>query len=350
MKVAASVALPLWLLSLPISNAAAVSNDLTAIRKRDCGSHTSANATSAVSVAAASETVGTSATVSIDASCTVTEYSALAAATESCTALMIKDLTMPADTTLDLSELNDGTTVVFSGTTTFEYAEDDYDMIKVGGTDIEVYGETDAVIDGNGSSWWDGEGSNGGKTNVGLSLYSIVLNNTAGDEPNSDSDDCVAVTSGSNITVSNFYCSGGHGLSIGSVGGKSDNTVSDITFTDSTIVNSENGCRIKSNYDTTGSITNIVYSNIVVSEISDYGIDIQQDYENGGATGTPSDGVTIQGVTMTNITGTATSDAVNYYILCGTDSCSDFTFNDISITGGSDDSCNVTPSGDFSCD
>src|SRR4051812_43080152 len=28
-------------------------------------------------------------------------------------------------------------------------------------------------------------------------------------------DDCVAVTSGNNITVQNMYCDGGHGLSIG---------------------------------------------------------------------------------------------------------------------------------------
>jgi polygalacturonase len=30
-------------------------------------------------------------------------------------------------------------------------------------------------------------------------------------------DDCVAVTSGTNVTVTGMYCSGGHGLSIGSV-------------------------------------------------------------------------------------------------------------------------------------
>lgn len=48
-------------------------------------------------------------------------------------------------------------------------------------------------------------------------------------------DDCVAVTSGSNITVGQTYCSGGHGLSIGSVGGKSNNTVIDITLSDSVV-------------------------------------------------------------------------------------------------------------------
>lgn len=41
-------------------------------------------------------------------------------------------------------------------------------------------------------------------------------------------DDCVAITSGNNVTVSNMYCSGGHGMSIGSVGGKSNNNVTNI--------------------------------------------------------------------------------------------------------------------------
>lgn len=119
----------------------------------------------------------------------------------------------------------------------------------------------------------------------GMTITGLTLDNSAGDASNSASgdlpaahnsdgfdissttnlilsntivknqDDCVAVTSGSNITVTGMTCSGGHGLSIGSVGGKSDNTVSDITFSDSTVSSSENGCRIKSNSDTTGSVS-----------------------------------------------------------------------------------------------
>lgn len=34
-------------------------------------------------------------------------------------------------------------------------------------------------------------------------------------------DDCVAVTSGDGVVVDNMWCNGSHGLSIGSVGGKS---------------------------------------------------------------------------------------------------------------------------------
>lgn len=117
---------------------------------------------------------------------------------------------------------------------------------------------------------------------TGVTITGLTLDNSAGDAPNSISsglpaahnsdgfdissttnmvlsntivknqDDCVAVTSGTNITVTGMTCSGGHGLSIGSVGGKSDNTVTDITFSDSTVSNSQNGCRIKTNSGTTG--------------------------------------------------------------------------------------------------
>ena len=44
-----------------------------------------------------------------------------------------------------------------------------------------------------------------------------------------------------NIKFSGGYCSGGHGLSIGSVGGRDDNTVENVTFEDSTVTKSVNG-------------------------------------------------------------------------------------------------------------
>ncbi|KAH0374614.1 kinase-like protein, partial [Aureobasidium melanogenum] len=160
-------------------------------------------------------------------------------------------------------------------------------------------------------------------------------------------DDCVAITSGNNITVSNMYCDGGHGLSIGSVGGKSNNNVTNILFENSKVLNSQNGARIKTNSGTTGYIANIEYRNIQVSNISIYGIDIQQDYLNGGPTGVPTDGVVIKNITMSNIRGTAQTKARDYYILCGDGSCSNFTFNNIRITGGTNSSCNIEPTGDF---
>ena len=91
-----------------------------------------------------------------------------------------------------------------------------------------------------------------------LTLSNLTLDNSAGNAPNNRSDnkaaahnsdgidissssnvlvsnirvnnqdDCVAITSGNNVTVENIYCVGSHGLSIGSVGGKSNNNVTNI--------------------------------------------------------------------------------------------------------------------------
>jgi polygalacturonase len=97
-----------------------------------------------------------------------------------------------------------------------------------------------------------------------LTLKSITINNKDGDTNemghNTDAfdvgssngvtidgatvynqDDCLAINSGTNIKFVNGYCSGGHGISIGSVGGRSDNTVKTVTVQNSKIVNSQNG-------------------------------------------------------------------------------------------------------------
>ncbi|WYZ38093.1 hypothetical protein EsH8_III_000007 [Colletotrichum jinshuiense] len=288
-------------------------------------------------------------------------------------------------------------------------ADNDFDPIVISGTSITITGAPGHIIDGNGQAYWDGEGSNNAdnpkpdhfivvkKTsnakitnlniqnwpvhcfsitgNTDLTISGLTLNNAAGDQPNSKSngkpaahnsdgfdisssdgvtlnninvhnqDDCVAVTSGSRVTVSNMYCYGGHGLSIGSVGGKSNNTVDGVTFLNSQVVNSENGCRIKSNSGTTGTINNVTYQNITLSGITTFGIDVQQDYLNGGPTGKPTNGVKISKIKFIGVTGTATSSAYNYYILCGDGSCSNFTFSGTHITGGGKGgSCNYPTS------
>lgn len=116
-------------------------------------------------------------------------------------------------------------------------------------------------------------------------------------------DDCLAVNSGTDITFTGGTCSGGHGLSIGSVGGRSDNTVENVYIASNTIKNSENGVRIKTVYDATGTVKNVTYSDITLSGITDYGIVIEQDYENGDPTGTPSNGIAITDLTIEKVTG-----------------------------------------------
>lgn len=217
--------------------------------------------------------------------CHVTEYSGIPAAVASCTSITLDGITVPGNSTIDLSKLKTGSKVVFKGRTFWEYADANYAFIKVSGTDLEITADKDAVLDGNGQAWWDGLGSNGGLTKpnhfievskvtgnssvhdiyienypvhcfsitgcAGLDVHHITLNNSAGYAPNNRSnglpashnsdgfgfsnsnysmvhdsvvinqDDCVAVTSGNNIIADNMYCNGSHGLSIGSVGGKS---------------------------------------------------------------------------------------------------------------------------------
>ena len=90
----------------------------------------------------------------------------------------------------------------------------------------------------------------------------------------------------------------------------------------------------------------MTYKDITLSSISDYGIVIEQDYENGSPTGTPTTGVPITGLTLDGITGTVDSSATNIYILCGSGSCSDWTWTGVSVTGGKTSTkCSNIPSG-----
>lgn len=328
--------------------------------------------------------------------CTVTELSQVTASVSACSNVLLSGVTIPASSTLSVT-VPSGGALLFAGTMTVEYTPDsEYTPIVLKGSNAKIAGLAGAVIDGQGSKYWDGEGSNGGTDKpdhffklsgmesstleqltiqnwpthlfsidgcTDMTISNVILDNSAGDEEDSDGDalghntdafdvsstdglhitsatvynqdDCVAVNSGSNMVFENMYCSGGHGLSIGSV--DSGVTISNVTFMDSSVVKSKNACRIKTDADGSDStVSDITYSNIVVSDITDYAIDIQQDYENGSPTGDPTTGITISGVTFSSITGSVSGDdAYSYYILCGsTSSCEKFTFTDIDISGG----------------
>ncbi|KAG8625366.1 hypothetical protein KVT40_007117 [Elsinoe batatas] len=334
------------------------------------------------------------------ASCTFTDAKTAIAQKGSCTAIVLNGITVPAGTTLDMTGLKSGTTVTFEGTTTFGYKEWAGPLVSFSGTGVTIQGASGHVIDFGGSKFWDGKGSNGGKKkpksfyahklisstiqnlNVkntpiqfmsingaqNLNVKNVVMDNSAGDTGgghNTDAfdvgsstgvhisganvknqDDCLAINSGTDISFTDGTCSGGHGLSIGSVGGRDDNTVKNIVISNSKISNSQNGVRIKTVYDATGSVSNVTYSGITLSNITKYGIVLEQDYENGSPTGTPTTGVPITDLTLNGVTGSVSSSATPIYILCGKGSCSGWTWKGVAVTGGKKSTkCLNIPSG-----
>ncbi|ROW15072.1 hypothetical protein VPNG_03475 [Cytospora leucostoma] len=320
-------------------------------------------------------------------------YSLASKSKASCSTIILDTLTVPGGTTLDLTDLPDETVVIFQGTTTFGHKEWDGPLFAVSGTNVKVAGHASgsSVLDGQGALYWDGKGSNGGVTkpkffqahdltdslienikilNPPVQVFSIngaenleiayvtidasdgdtddLGHNTDGfDIGSSDrvtiknatvynQDDCVAINSGSSIIFQNGYCSGGHGLSIGSVGGRSNNTVEGVTFETSTVINSDNGLRIKATEGDTGTIKGIKYDDITLSSINKYGILIEQNYKGGDLKGDPTSGIPITDLTVKNIYGSdaVSSSGYDIVIVCGSSGCSDWTWSDVTITGG----------------
>ncbi|OJJ58662.1 hypothetical protein ASPSYDRAFT_177453 [Aspergillus sydowii CBS 593.65] len=319
----------------------------------------------------------------------------------SCATITLSDVAVPSGTTLDLSDLEDDTTVIFEGTTTWGYKEWEGPLLQIKGNGITIKGASGAKLNPDGARWWDSEGSNGGKTKPkffaahslsdssitnlyientpvqavsingcdGLTVTDMTIDNSAGDSEgghNTDGfdigssnnivikgakvynqDDCVAVNSGTQITFSGGTCSGGHGLSIGSVGGRDDNTVDTVTFEDSTVTKSDNGIRIKAKSGESGEIKGVTYSGITLDSINKYGILIEQNYDGGDLHGDPTSDLPITGLTVENISGSGAvaSDGHNIAIVCGSSGCSDWTWTDVEVTGGEDyDECQNVPS------
>ncbi|KAH8662603.1 glycoside hydrolase [Xylariales sp. PMI_506] len=328
-------------------------------------------------------------------------YASASASKASCSTIILNSLTVPGGTTLNLEKLNDGTTVIFEGTTTFGYSEWSGPLFSVSGNSITVRGAAGSVLDGQGALYWDGMGNSGGVTKPkffkannlndsvldsitilnapinsfslnhvnNLTVQDVTVDDAAGaalgkntdgfNVNNADGvtilrarvtnqDDCVAVNTGTNVLFADGYCSGGHGLSIGSVGGQADsaNAVSNVTFRDSVVVDSQQSVRIKTIAGATGSVDGVTYRNVSFSGSTSYGIIVTQSYS--GTAGDPTNGVPITNFVLEDVVGTVESSAVDIYIECGEGSCSDWTWTGVQVTGGKEStSCLNVPEGAF---
>ncbi|KAH8101734.1 endo-polygalacturonase PG1 [Cristinia sonorae] len=310
-----------------------------------------------------------------------------------CTTVNINSFTVPAGKTFNLA-LASGTTVNMLGDVTFGTKNWDGPLFQVSGSNI-VFNGNGHTFNGNGPFYWDGQGGNGGVTKPApmmkikisgtwtnvkvlnsparvysvsnpapLTMSKLTIDNSLGDQPNANSDgkaaghntdgfdcsttnlviedstimnqdDCLAINKGSNITFQRNTCSGGHGISVGSI--SSGVTVSNILIKDNTIKNNDQALRIKTDASASGStVSGIAYSGNTATGIKKFGILIDQSYPD--TLGTPGTGVKLSGVSFTGSQNSISvnSDAKRVEVNCGSGSCTgSWDWSALKVSGGS---------------
>lgn len=125
-------------------------------------------------------------------------------------------------------------------------------------------------------------------------------------------DDCISLGQGlTNVFISQVICGPGHGISVGSLGKYPDEKdVTGIIVTDSTIIGTLNGIRIKSwpNSPTASTVSNITFQNIDMNNVANPIIIDQLYCPSGSCPNTSPSRVAISDVTFKNVKGSYTSD------------------------------------------
>ncbi|KAI5120648.1 hypothetical protein M0805_007985 [Coniferiporia weirii] len=327
-----------------------------------------------------------------DCTATINSLSDVSGAAD-CTTVNINGFTVPAGEGFTLS-LATGSTVNLNGNILFGNKSWAGPLFTISGDDITFNGNGH-TFDGGGPFYWDGQGSNGGVTkprpmmkikisgtfenvnvvnspaqtfsvsNPGpLVISGMNIDNSQGDLPNANSDgqpaghntdgfdcsttdltiqkstiknqdDCLAINKGSNIVFTGNTCSGGHGISIGSV--SSDVTVTGIVISDNTIINNDQALRIKMDSDASGStVSNITYSGNTGTGLRQFGVLIDQSYPD--TLGTPGTGVKLSDVNFIGSTTTLEVDsgAMQVAVNCGKGACTGtWDWSSLKASGGS---------------
>lgn len=126
-------------------------------------------------------------------------------------------------------------------------------------------------------------------------------------------DDCISIQKGCrNIHIHHVNCGPGHGISIGGLG--KDNSkacVSNVTVEDVVLRETMTGVRIKTWQGGSGSVRNVKFSNIDVSDVK-VPIMINQFYcDKKKSCKIQSKGVAVSGVSYENIKGTFTKEPIH---------------------------------------
>ncbi|KAG6811145.1 hypothetical protein H0H92_008800 [Tricholoma furcatifolium] len=295
-----------------------------------------------------------------------------------CTTVNINSFTVPAGETFSLSLLS-GSTVNVLGDVAFGNESWAGPLFEISGDDITFNGNG-YIFDGGGPFYWDGLGGSGGDTKPApmmkvkisgtftnlvvvnspertysisnpapLLISDLTIDNSQGNYANPNSsglpaghntdgfdvsttdltiqncvvynqDDCLAINEGSNIVFTGNTCSGGHGISIGSIA--SNVVVSGIVISDNTIINNAQALRIKTDATSTNSsVTNVTYSGNTATGCTGYGVIIDQSYPD--TLGAPGSGVIISDINFVSPTTSISVDsgADQIAINCGVGGC-----------------------------
>lgn len=126
-------------------------------------------------------------------------------------------------------------------------------------------------------------------------------------------DDCVSIQTGcSNVYIHDVKCGPGHGISIGGLGkDKTKACVSNITVRDVNLQNTLTGVRIKTWQGGSGSVKQVTFSDIQVSEV-ETPIMIDQFYCDQSHCSNQSSAVEVSEINYVNIRGTYTVQPVHF--------------------------------------
>ncbi|KAG8731974.1 hypothetical protein FRC11_001292 [Ceratobasidium sp. 423] len=311
------------------------------------------------------------------------------AAAQKCTTININGFTVPAGKTFALSCLS-GTTVNLLGDVKFGVANWAGPLFSISGTDLKFNGNGH-TFDGQGASYWDGQGGNGGVTkphpmmkikmsgtysnvkvlNSPAHVYSIsnpaklvmsklTIDNSAGDKANSKSggkaaghntdgfdvsttdltiedstihnqDDCIAINKGSNIVFQRNTCTGGHGISIGSV--STGATVKDVQILNNKVIDNDQALRIKTKASATNAaVSNIVFNGNTATGIKKYGVIVDQGYPT--TLGKAGNNVAMSGISFGTNNIAVTSSAQRVAVNCGSKCTGTWDWSGLKVTGG----------------
>ncbi|THZ08150.1 pectin lyase-like protein [Aureobasidium pullulans] len=183
---------------------------------------------------------------------------------------------------------------------------------------------------------------------IGASTYVTLTDITVLND-----DDCVAFKPGSNFTtVIGITCTGSHGLSVGSLGKSNADSVSNIYVSDATMISSSKAVGIKTypmgNGHGISTVTNVTYTNIKVQN-SDYAIQIQSCYgEDGTYCETNGNNAVLKGIVFENFSGTTSKkySPTTANLNCGAKGTCDVKVKNYAVKAGSGTGqvlCNNTP-------